>query len=156
MIVGLPAAWIGPAGDPQIAWIEDSQGPRARLRADRLVDDGTAPPLDVTAPRLTVALPPRLHVSAHGRIEGLRLIVRCTEPCDVQGDISFPSRVIDPEGIARRAVAAGRPAVLTFPQPGLSDQITELKPRRLRLRVTAADRAGNVTVRTRLVAVRRR
>jgi hypothetical protein len=31
-----------------------------------------------------------------------------------------------------------------------------LKPRRLRLRVTAADRAGNVTVRTRLVAVVRR
>jgi hypothetical protein len=154
--VGLPSAWIGPAGDPQIAWIEESQGPRARLRADRLVDDAAAPPPDVAAPRLIVALPAKLRVSARGRIETLRLTVRCSEPCDVQGDIAIAQRGIDPEVIVRHAVAPGRPAVLTFRQPGVSAQITDLRPRHLRVRVTASDRAGNVTVRSRLVAVVRR
>ena len=142
--VGTPSAFLGAAGDPRVAWIEDSLGPRGRLRADRLVADVDAGPADTAAPVLTVALPQTLRVSRRGRVAPLRLKVRCSERCDVRGELG--------DAIAHRAIAVGGAALLRFGPTVLVDPGV----RHLRLRVMAADRAGNVTVRSRLVAVARR
>jgi hypothetical protein len=83
-------------------------------------------------------------------------MVRCSESCDVQGDITVPRRGNEPALIARRSVAPGSPAVLTLRQLGRSALLTDPRPRHLRLRVMASDRAGNVTMRSWLVAVARR
>jgi hypothetical protein len=154
--VDTPAAFVDAAGDPRIAWIERASGVRNRVHADRLVADADAGPIDTTAPVLTVALPRWIHVSRRDRTATLRLAVRCSEACDLRGDIVIPREGRGPEATARLAIAAGSRGALTFHAFGLSALPNDRRPRHLRLRVTAADRAGNFTVRTRLAAVVRR
>jgi hypothetical protein len=151
-----PAAFVDAAGNPRIAWIEHASGMRNRVHADRLADEADAGPIDTTAPVLTVALPRRIHVSRRDRIATLRLAVRCSEACDLRGDIVIPREGLGPEATARLAIAAGSQGAITFHAFGLSALPNDREPRHLRLRVMAADRAGNVTVRSRLVAVARR
>jgi hypothetical protein len=145
--VGAPAAWVDAAGDPRVAWIEDP----ARLRADRLVADAQ---LDRTGPRLTAALPRTMRVNGHG-IRPVRLTVRCDEACDVRAAILVPGGDSVPEADAVRAVPAGKTVHITIRQQGASF-LPSPAPRHVRLRVIAADRAGNVAERSRLVAVNRR
>jgi hypothetical protein len=59
-----------------------------------------------------------------------------------------------PEADAVRAVPAGRTVRVTIRRQGQSF-LPDPRPRHLRLRVIAADRAGNVAQRSRLVAVNR-
>jgi hypothetical protein len=154
--VDAPAAFVDAAGDPRIAWIERASGVRNRVHADRLADEADAGPIDTTAPVLTVALPRRIHVSRRDRIATLRLAVRCSEACDLRGDVVIPREGRGPEATARLAIAAGSQGALTFHAFGLSALPNDHRPRHLRVRITAADRAGTVTVRTRLAAVVRR
>ena len=140
----------------RIAWLERASGVRNRVHADRLVDEADAGPIDTTAPVLTVALPRRIHVSRRDRTATLRLAVRCSEACDLRGDVVIPREGRGPEATARLAIAAGSRGALAFHAFGLSALPNDRRPRHLRLRVTAADRAGNFTARTRLAAVVRR
>jgi hypothetical protein len=87
-------------------------------------------------------------------VQTLRLTVRCSEACDLRADVRIPGDAV-PEAAGLRAVAAGGPAVVTIRQIGTEDFLGDIKPRHMRLDVLAADRAGNVTVRTRLLAVLR-
>jgi hypothetical protein len=144
--VGAPAAWVDAAGDPSVAWIEDP----ARLRAVRLVA-GAQP--DTTPPRLTATLPRTMRVNRAG-IRPVRLSVRCDEACDVRAAVLVPGGDSVPEADAGRAVPAGRTVRITIRQQGQSF-LPAPRPRHLRLRVIAADRAGNVAQRSRLVAVNR-
>ncbi len=145
--VGAPAAWVDAAGDPRVAWIEDA----ARLRADRLVAGAQ---LDTSAPHLTATLPRAMRVNGDG-IRPVRLSVRCSESCDVLAAILVPGGDSVPEADAVRAVPAGKTVHITIRQQGDSF-LPSPAPRHLRLRVIAADRAGNVAERSRLVAVNRR
>jgi hypothetical protein len=148
--VGAPTAWVDAAGDPRVAWIEASTGDRARLRADRLA--ANPPALDTTAPRLTATFPRTVRVD-HKGIRPVRVSVRCSEACDIRAAVFVPDATA-PEDFAVRAAPAGRTEHVTIRGPGEAFLVSP-RPRHLRLRVIAADRAGNVSERSRLVAVKR-
>jgi hypothetical protein len=148
--VGAPAAWVDASGDPRVAWIEGSTSGRARLRADRLA--ANPPALDTTAPRLTATLPRTVRVDHRG-IRPVHITVRCSEACDVRALVQLPG-LEAPEADAVRTAPAGRTARVTVREQGGSFLLTP-RPRHLRLRVIAADRAGNVSERSRLAVVKK-
>jgi hypothetical protein len=99
-----------------------------------------------------VSLPRTVRVDHHG-IRPVRITVRCSEACDVRALVQLPG-LEAPESDAVRALPAGRTVHVTVRESGGSF-LLDPRPRHLRLRVIAADRAGNVSQRSRLAAVKR-
>jgi hypothetical protein len=154
--VGAPSAFVDDTGYPRVAWIERTFGPRGRLRTDRIIPDAGAPVADTTPPAVTVALSGSVRLSRTGSVAPLRLSVRCSEACDVRADLVIPQSGLLPEAMASGGVRARQETRLAFRDLGGPRLRTRPGVRHLRLRVLAADRAGNVTERTRLVALVRR
>jgi hypothetical protein len=150
---GIGSLALGATGDPELLWSEWTSifARGDRLRADRLV--ATAPPADTVAPRLIARLPERVRTAGRGALS-VNVPVRCADGCDVRarligryGEVAWAVTDLGPGERATLHVAADddkRRPFVRHPQ------------RHLRLDVIAADRAGNVTRRSRVVAVSRR
>jgi hypothetical protein len=83
----------------------------------------------------------------------VRITVRCSQACDVRALVQLPG-LEAPESDAVRALTAGRTNHVTV-RESRGAFLLDPRPRHLRLRVIAADRAGNVSQRSRLVAVKK-
>lgn len=148
-------------GQPLVLW---SEGPfgfyvdprRDRLRGARLAAEAPTP--DLSAPVLTTSLPARVRLNRRGRFLP-RIAVACSEACDVRvrllRSVAYLPEPFEEasEAGALKAGAGMSIALVTDrdERPGLWRRA----PRRLRLEVVATDRAGNVTRRSRAVAVQR-
>jgi len=138
-----PLAALDAAGVPFVLWVEITQSTlEGRVHGARLMPDA---PLDTTPPKLTTKLPDRVDVARNGAF-AFRVPVACDEACDVRVDVYNADRQGAGYDLRELSLpAGGRATVRLSPSP--YDERTEVRierPKRMRILVRAADRAGNV------------
>ena len=138
-------AW--PAGlsadGTHVSWTEDGLGVRGATLAPAASD--------TTAPGVSARLPTRIAPTRTGRFT-VRVRVSCSEACDAQ--LALPGGEYG-SGSDVAALAAGQPRTLTLRATGslAHELLRDPKARRVRLRLSVTDRAGNVVRRGRTLRV---
>jgi len=149
-----PVVGLDAAGNPFALWHEFQQSTFAgRIHGVKL---GTAPP-DTTAPTLTTRLPGRVEVARSGAFS-LRIPLACDEACDVRIDV-YDAHAVQPGYVLRELSlpAGGHTTVRLSPRPEDEREfVKQQRPKRIRILVRAADRAGNLATAAVTARVRRR